>query len=123
MLKPLSNITILDFTVNVPGPFCTTILADLGARVIKVEPPGGDPFRHEQDMWNNLNRGKESIVLNLKSAGDRKILARLIQNIDVVLLEYNNWYFYANNVLQPVLLRQMFGIVTSNTPSRYVASM
>ncbi len=85
MLKPLSNITILDFTVNVPGPFCTTILADLGARVIKVEPPGGDPFRHEQDMWNNLNRGKESIVLNLKSAGDRKILARLIQNIDVVL--------------------------------------
>jgi crotonobetainyl-CoA:carnitine CoA-transferase CaiB-like acyl-CoA transferase len=84
-MKPLSDVTVVDLTVNVPGPFCSMILADLGARVIKVEPPGGDPLRHNPGMWDSLNRGKESIILNLKEETDRKALARLMENADIVL--------------------------------------
>ena len=67
MSSLLSGVTVLDLTINVPGPFCSMNLSDLGARVIKIEPPGGDPLRSEKEMWDNLNRGKESIVLDLKS--------------------------------------------------------
>ena len=73
-MKPLSNISVLDLTVNVPGPFCTMTLGDLGARIIKVEPPGGDPLRHTSGMWAGLNRGKQSIVLDLKTDEGRQLL-------------------------------------------------
>lgn len=61
-------------------------LADLGARVIKVEPPAGDPLRRTSPgMWSGLNRGKESIVLDLKDSNDRCTLAGLARGADVVL--------------------------------------
>ena len=82
-MKPLSHLTVVDMTVNLPGPFCSEILADLGARVIKVEPPGGDPLRHSPHMWASLNRGKESITLNLKSTAGRQILQDLIAKADI----------------------------------------
>ena len=70
--KPLTNLTVLELTVNVPGPFCGMIMADLGARVIKVEPPGGDPLRNSAGMWASLNRGKQSLLMDLKTAGGRQ---------------------------------------------------
>ena len=77
-LGPLSGITILDLTRVLAGPYCTMILSDLGARIIKVEPPGGDdsrgygPWLDDQSAYfMSLNRGKESIVLNLKSHEDK----------------------------------------------------
>ena len=85
LMRPLSNLTIIDLTVNVPGPFCSMMLGDMGARVVKIEPPGGDPLRHSPGMWAGLNRGKQSIVLDLKNAGGRDVLGRLAATADVVL--------------------------------------
>ena len=84
-MKPLSNISVLDLTINVPGPFCSMTLSDLGARVIKVEPPVGDPLRHASGMWAGLNRGKQSIVLDLKTDEGRQLLGQLARKTDVVL--------------------------------------
>ena len=83
--RTLGHVSILDLTVNVPGPFCSTILGDLGARVIKVEPPGGDPLRHSPGMWASINHGKESIALDLKTGGGREVLHRLARQADIVL--------------------------------------
>lgn len=83
--RPLTGITVVDMTVNVPGPFCSTILSDLGARVIKVEPPTGDPLRHSPGMFSGLNRGKHSVLLDLKNPGGRDVLKRLSNGADVVL--------------------------------------
>ena len=85
-MRPLSNLVVLDLTVNTPGPFCSMILSDLGARVIKVEPPGGDPLRQSgPTIFAGLNRGKESISLNLKTDADREVLMRLADEGDIVL--------------------------------------
>ncbi len=81
----LRGLTVVDMTVNVPGPFCSTILADLGARVIKVEPPSGDPLRQSPGMWSGLNRGKRSILLDLKTLKGKEVLCRLARDSDVVL--------------------------------------
>ena len=83
--RPLEHVSVLDLTVNVPGPFCSTILGDLGARVIKVEPPGGDPLRHSPGIWASINHGKESIALDLKSDGGRGVLTSLARQADIVL--------------------------------------
>ena len=84
-MKPLSHLTVADLTVNLPGPFCSMTLGDLGARVIKVEPPDGDPLRHSPGMWAALNRGKESIALDLKTDAGRELLGKLAATADVVL--------------------------------------
>ena len=85
-MRPLSKLTVLDLTVNTPGPFCSMVLSDLGARVIKVEPPGGDPLRRSGPaIFAGLNRGKESISLNLKTDGDRDVLMRLTEQADIFL--------------------------------------
>jgi crotonobetainyl-CoA:carnitine CoA-transferase CaiB-like acyl-CoA transferase len=73
---PLAGVRVLDFTRAVAGPFCTMMLADLGAIVLKIEEPGagdetrqwGPPFRGEDSTyWLGLNRNKSSVALNLKS--------------------------------------------------------
>ena len=84
-MRPLSGLTVIDLCVNVPGPFCSSILGDLGARVVGVEPPGGDPLRHSPGMWASLNGGKQSLVLDLKSTEGRDVLAALVRRADVVL--------------------------------------
>lgn len=85
-MKPLSHISVLDLGVNVPGPFCSMTLGDLGARVLKVEPPGGDPLRQiDPGMFAALNRGKQSIALDLKTQPGCEALARLAEKADVVL--------------------------------------
>ena len=93
---PLSGTTVLDLTRVLAGPFCTMILADLGARVIKVEVPGhGDDARHFGPFVNglsayfaSLNRGKESIALDLKQAADKRILEALLDRADVLVENY-----------------------------------
>ncbi len=82
---PLTGVTVIELTVNVPGPFCSSILSDLGARVIKVEPPAGDPLRPSPAMWASLNRGKQSIALDLKTDSGQEVLHRLASKADVVL--------------------------------------
>jgi CoA:oxalate CoA-transferase len=89
---PLSGVVILDLSRILAGPYCSLLLHELGARVIKVEPPGGDdareygPFKDGESLYfAAINRGKESITLDLKQAGDRAILGRLLERADVLL--------------------------------------
>lgn len=92
---PLEAIRVLDFTNMLAGPYCTRLLADLGAEVIKVEPPGGDHNRNRRPVRNghssffgHLNSGKKSIVLNLKSTAGRDAALALARMSDVVV---ENW--------------------------------
>ncbi len=93
---PLAGITVVDLTRVLAGPYCTMMLGDLGARVIKVERPGtGDdaraigPFvKGESAYFVSLNRGKESVALDLKDAGDRKIFDALLERADVLIENY-----------------------------------
>lgn len=93
MSKPLENIKVLDLTRVLAGPFCTMILNDLGAYILKVEMPGtGDdarcfgPFKNEQSLYFvSINRGKDSISLNLKSEKGKKILLDLVKKFDVII--------------------------------------
>ncbi len=93
---PLSGVRVLDLTRVLSGPFCTMLLGDLGAEVIKVETPGeGDTVRHQGAIkdglswyFANYNRNKRSITLNLRSDEGRDILARLIAKSDVLVDNY-----------------------------------
>ncbi len=89
---PLSGVTVVDLTRVLAGPFCTMVLADLGARVIKVEQPSGDDARHigpfvdgKSAYFMSLNRGKESIVLDLRDAKDRSLFEKLLARADVLV--------------------------------------
>jgi crotonobetainyl-CoA:carnitine CoA-transferase CaiB-like acyl-CoA transferase len=83
---PLVGLRILDLSELLPGPYATSLLADLGAEVIKVERPGGDNARAiVPDMVEALNRGKRSICLDLKSVGGRAVLDCLAARSDVLV--------------------------------------
>src|SRR3954470_9195116 len=91
---PLQGIRVLDLTQALAGPYATMLLADLGADVIKVEPPSGDmtrfpgPFTDEDTerayggYFASINRGKRSIVLNLKEDSDRTVFLALAATVD-----------------------------------------
>ena len=83
--KLLKRLPVLDLTTNVPGPFCSMILSDLGAKVIKIEPPGGDPLRHSPGMFESLNRGKQSIELDLKTSEGHSTLSKLVSKSDIII--------------------------------------
>jgi crotonobetainyl-CoA:carnitine CoA-transferase CaiB-like acyl-CoA transferase len=88
---PLSGVRVVDLTAMVMGPYCTQIMADMGADVIKVEPPAGDNTRYisvgpEPGMGGifvNVNRGKRSVVLDLRSEDGKDMLRDLIVDADV----------------------------------------
>lgn len=90
---PLSGITVVDLSRILAGPYCTFLMAELGARVIKIEPPGkGDDAREygpfvagKSTYFMSINRGKESIVLDLKSEADRRIFEALLEKADVIV--------------------------------------
>ena len=80
----LAGLRVLDLSNFLPGPFCTQMLADLGADVLKVEPPSGDPARHLPDgMYLVANRNKRSVTLDLKQADHQDALRRLAAEADV----------------------------------------
>ena len=89
----LSGIRVLDLTRVLAGPFCTMLLGDMGAEIIKIETPGqGDdsrrypPFIGEESAYfMNLNRNKKSLVLNLKHPKAKEIFLDLVEKADVVL--------------------------------------
>jgi crotonobetainyl-CoA:carnitine CoA-transferase CaiB-like acyl-CoA transferase len=86
MTTPLEGIRILDLTMLYPGPLCTMILADLGAEVIKVEPPGtGDHARAFPSLFNQINRNKKSLSLNLKDPRAQEAFQALARSADVVV--------------------------------------
>ena len=94
MPGPLAGFTVLDLTRVLSGPYCTMVLGDLGARIIKVEQPGkGDDTRHwgppfvgaESAYFLSINRNKESVTLDYKPAAGRVVLEQLIEKADVLV--------------------------------------
>ena len=92
---PLHDVVVVDLTRVLAGPYATMVMADLGARVIKVEPPGGDDARQfgpftdgKSAYFESLNRGKQSIALDLKSADERVVFEKLIARADVLVENY-----------------------------------
>lgn len=96
MKRALEGVKILDFSRVLAGPYCTMLLADMGAEVIKVERPGsGDDSRHfgpyqkgESAYYSLLNRGKKSIEINLKDEKDLEIIRNLIREVDIIVENY-----------------------------------
>ncbi|MCD0503977.1 CaiB/BaiF CoA transferase family protein [Bordetella petrii] len=96
--QPLAGVRVIDLTQVMAGPYCTMLLADMGADVIKVEPPNtGDQTRGAMGFkmkgddslgFMNLNRNKRSITLNLKSEAGRAVLLRLVEQADILVENY-----------------------------------
>jgi crotonobetainyl-CoA:carnitine CoA-transferase CaiB-like acyl-CoA transferase len=90
---PLAGLVVIDLTAMVMGPYCTQIMADMGADVIKVEPPAGDNTRYISvapapglaGVFVNVNRGKRSIVLDLRTEEDKNTLRKLIAKADIFI--------------------------------------
>ena len=84
--QPLAGVRVVDFSMFVPGPFCSAIFADLGAEVIKVEAPRGDPGRsYVPVQFRTENRNKRSIAVDLKNPSSKKVIEKLVGNADVVV--------------------------------------
>lgn len=96
-MDALEGLTVLDFTSHIAGPYCTKLLADMGARVIKVERPGGDvsrtlpPFKDDTPgpdrsaTYQYLNTNKEAVVIDLKSLAASAPVSKLVQRADLVV--------------------------------------
>src|SRR6188508_1244842 len=90
---PLTGVRVIDLTAMVMGPYCTQIMADMGADVIKIEPPAGDNTRFisvgpEPGMGGvfvNVNRGKRSVVLDLATDAGKHALRELVRECDVFI--------------------------------------
>ena len=99
-MDALDGITVLDFTSHLAGPYCTKLLADMGARVIKVERPGGDPTRALSPFladepgedrgatWHYLNTNKESIVIDLANPAARDVVRRLMAGAQLAVTSF-----------------------------------
>ncbi|MEM9359710.1 MAG: CoA transferase, partial [Pseudomonadota bacterium] len=87
MSRSMTGITVLDLSHALSGPFSTMLMAELGATVVKVEPPGGDHFRPANGgaTFAVVNRNKRSICLDLKKPESKEIMRRLIAKADVML--------------------------------------
>jgi crotonobetainyl-CoA:carnitine CoA-transferase CaiB-like acyl-CoA transferase len=91
----LAGLRVLDVSQVMAGPFCAMLLADFGADVVKIEPPAGDSTRTmpgasgtDSPSFNAVNRGKRSVILNLKTAGGRDALKRLARSADILVENY-----------------------------------
>jgi len=88
MARHLDSLRVLDLTIWRPGPYATQLLAEQGADVLKVEPPGGDPMRSMPDLFDILGAGKRSVVLDLKDEADRARCLELAAEADVFVESY-----------------------------------
>ncbi|MGH8621354.1 MAG: CaiB/BaiF CoA transferase family protein, partial [Burkholderiales bacterium] len=96
MALPLEGVKVLDFTAIMAGPYCTLMLADMGAEVVKIETfPGGDGSRRFEPQVNGesycfavLNRNKKSLALNLKDPRGRDVFMKLARDADIVIENY-----------------------------------
>ncbi|MBC7984591.1 MAG: CoA transferase, partial [Candidatus Obscuribacterales bacterium] len=93
----LKGITVLDFSEYIAGPYCGFLLADLGARVIKVEPPDGaeerrrgtvSRYRGNTRMSLAFTRGKESLSVDLRQPAGRELIHKLIEQVDIVVQNF-----------------------------------
>ena len=96
----LSGIKVIDLTRVLSGPFCTMLLADMGAEVIKIEPPKGDNVRNQGDMvdgfssyFAQFNRNKKSVILDLYKDSEKEILKSLISEADIVVENFKAGVF------------------------------
>lgn len=83
MREVLSGRLVVDLSVTAPGPYCTSLLARMGARVVKFEPPEGDPARRFPNVHDALNRGKESVVVDLDRPDDAAMVREAAARADV----------------------------------------
>jgi crotonobetainyl-CoA:carnitine CoA-transferase CaiB-like acyl-CoA transferase len=114
MALPLKGLRVIDLTKDFAGPFCTMILSDLGAEVIKVEKPGsgdetrawGPPFvKGLSYYFLSLNRGKRSITLDLKTPEAQKIIRELVQDSDILVESFRPGTLSQYNLDYPKLRR------------------
>jgi alpha-methylacyl-CoA racemase len=95
-MRPLEGVFVLDFSTLLPGPLATLLLAEAGAEVVKIEPPGrGEGMRGHAPNWGHdsasfalLNRGKRSVALDLKNAAERTRLLPLVKRADVIVEQF-----------------------------------
>jgi alpha-methylacyl-CoA racemase len=94
-MQPLAGLLVLDFSTLLPGPLATLMLAEAGARVVKIERPGGEEMRQFPPMWDGesasfalLNRGKELMTLDLKNEAERARLMPLLQTADILVEQF-----------------------------------
>lgn len=92
---PLEGVRVLEFTQIIAGPFGCQHLADMGANVVKVEPPGGEPWRLyaqfvplESKTYQSLNRAKRSLAIDLSNPEARAVIHRMVERMDVVVINY-----------------------------------
>ncbi len=81
----LKGMVVVEVAYYYPAPYCCKILSDLGARVIKIEPPEGDPMRYRKEIFANFNYGKEIVRINLKSEEGREEFLKIAEKADVVV--------------------------------------
>ena len=91
----LAGIRVLDFTSMIAGPYASRLMADLGAEVIKIEPPGGEDMRQRAPLrdghssyFGQLNAGKKSVILDLKNPHAIALIKRLVETADVLIENY-----------------------------------
>lgn len=85
-IPPLSGILVADLSVTIPGPYCAQVLCRLGATVVHVEPPDGDPHRHlAAASFAALAAGKDSVVADLKTDTGKELVLSILGRADVVI--------------------------------------
>ena len=134
-MKPLAGITVLEVAQYLSGPFAGLKLADLGARVIKVERPGsGDPCRGlyisdpvggENTLFHAINRGKESLTADLRDPGDRALLLEIVKSADVLIQNFRPGVIERQGLghedLRQVNPRLVYGSISGFGPTDWAA--
>jgi crotonobetainyl-CoA:carnitine CoA-transferase CaiB-like acyl-CoA transferase len=117
----LQGVRVVDLRRILSGPFCTLLLGDLGAEVIKSEPPTGDPLRQQGVIVEGLswyfaacNRNKRSVVLNLRSAGGQEALRRLVATADVVVDNFRPGVLADTGLAWPCVSALRSGIIQTS---------
>ncbi len=119
---PLDGLRVLDLTRLVAGNMLSLQLADFGADVVKVEPPGGDPLRHWRDggyelHWKTYARNKRSIVLDLRQGAARDALLRLVATADIFIENYRPGTLEKMGLGRKPCSRQIPALSSSGSPA------